>query len=86
MAKIEERHIKMAEQWFPVGRGTPGANNMREAYAQALADAEARIVADLREAADDVCPDPEVGDVISLAERSILLTFAERYEHGGHYD
>ena len=42
----------------------------------------AAIVADLRQAADDICPDEESVDVAGIAESHVLQDYAERYEKG----
>lgn len=84
MAEVRERHRKAAEAWWAEWNGLDLFAD--EAHAQGLADADARIVADLRAAADDVCPDMKVDvGVIAIAERRVLLDYAERYEKGEHY-
>jgi len=61
------------------------AGSFREmpVYAQGYADAIRAVIADLREAANNVCPDPErVYGIVANAEYQILTEVADSFEDG----
>lgn len=87
--KDQSRRDEWLHQWKRDNQDTivmMGLQCMRQ-LAHDAAQAEhdhlrAAIVKDLRQAADDICPDGEVADVTGAAESHVLLDYAERYEKG----